>query len=391
MEREKDQSSPPARGTTHEKPSAPDWIIGNIAEASKNAQQVFFVLVSLLVYCAISVTGTADRQVVLNSTVQLPVLNSTVSLEAFFLLAPIFALLVFVYLQLYLQRLKGLIRQLRADYAQVEPRRLYPWVLTIAEDPEPGAIGKLQGIVTDLSLWWLLPLVLLLFAVWSVRKHSLWLSYCVGTYPVGALLIVLFFWVRYERRDRQTTLRRGMWVLAAVTVLADLMILLYLIPVANYGQLEFPARGQVESRGLHSRWERWLRSWTCVDLSYQVLITEQKNEYDTYWVNLEGAHLEGANLDHAILKLANLRSAHLQGANLYDATLRTAMLEGADFKDVNMVGADLSYAKLAGAVNLNSQELCSARTAYKAKLDTDLEQKAKSSCPNVFSEASQNW
>lgn len=391
MEREKHHSGAPTRGAAQEKPSAPDWIIGNIAEASKNAQQVFFVLVSLLIYCAISVTGTADRQVVLNSTVQLPVLNSTVSLEAFFLLAPVFALLVFVYLQLYLQRLKGLVHQLRADYAPVEPRRLYPWVLTIAEDPEPGSIGKLQGIVTDVSLWWLLPLVLLLFAVWSVRKHTLWLSYWVGSYPIGALLIVLFFWMKYERRDRQRTLRPGMWTLAAVTVLADLAILLYLIPVANYGQLKFPSRGQAESGGLHSRWDRMLRSWTCVNLSYQVLITEQKNEYDTYWVNLEGAHLEGANLDHVILKLANLRSAHLAGANLYDATLRTAMLESADFKDANMAGADLSFAKLVGAKNLNAQELCSARTVYKAKLDADLEQKAKISCPYVFGEESQNW
>jgi hypothetical protein len=391
MARDRHQPDGPTDGAIHEKPSAPDWIIANIAEASKNAQQVFFVLLSLLVYCAISVTGTADRQVVLNSTVQLPVLNSTVSLETFFLLAPIFSLLVFVYLQLYLQRIKGLIHQLRAVYRPVEPRRLYPWALTIAEDPEPGSIGKLQGAITDLSLWWLLPLVLLVFAVWSVRKHSLWLSYCVGSYPIAALPIVLFFWTRYERREGQRSLRRGMWMLAVVTLLADLAILLYLIPVANYGQLRFPARDQVVSGGLHSRWARLLRSWTCVDLSYQVLITEQKNEYDTYWVNLEGAHLEGANLDHAILKLANLRSAHLEGSNLFDTTLRTAMLEGADFKEVNMVGADLSYAKLVGAINLNAHELCSARTLYKAKLDAGLEQQVKTECPYVFSEDSQNW
>jgi hypothetical protein len=82
--------------------------------------------------------------------VQLPVLNSTVSVEALFLLAPIFALLVFVYLQLYLQRLKGLIHQLRAVYAQVEPRQLYPWVLTIA-DASGGQAGNRSsmGILRD--------------------------------------------------------------------------------------------------------------------------------------------------------------------------------------------------------------------------------------------------
>jgi hypothetical protein len=380
-----------SHGDAHEKPPAPDWILANIAEASKNAQQVFFILVSLLVYCAISVTGTADRQVVLNSTVQLPILNSTVSLEAFFLLAPIFGLLVFVYLQLYLQRLKGLIQQLKQEYSAVEPRRLYPWVLTIAEDPEPGSIGILQGVMVDVSLWWLLPFVLLLFAVWSVRKHSLWLSYSVGSYSVVALLVVLFFWVKYERRNGIHSFRRGMWVLAAVIVFSDLAIMFYLIPVANFGQLKFPAHGQVGAQGLHSRWQGIVRSWTCVNLSYQVLITEQKNEYDTYWVNLEGAHLEGANLDHTILKLANLRDAHLQGSNLFDATLRTAMLEGADFKYAAMDGADFSYARLMGAKNVDPRELCKARTVYKAKLDVDLEQKLKASCPSVLTEESQNW
>src|SRR5260370_22248947 len=105
--------------------AAPDWIIANIAEASKNAQQVFLVLVALLIYCAITITSTSDRQIVLNSTVQLPLLSCNVSLAGFFILAPALSVLVFAYLQLYLQRLKGLIHQLLTEYLPIEPRRLY--------------------------------------------------------------------------------------------------------------------------------------------------------------------------------------------------------------------------------------------------------------------------
>jgi hypothetical protein len=280
---------------------------------------------------------------------------------------------------------------LKRDYSPIESRRLYPWVLTIAEDPEPGSIGVLQGIITDLSLWWLLPLVLLLFAVWSVRKHSLWLSYCVGSYPILALLIVLFFWVKYESQDGTRRVRRGMWALALVTIICDLAVMAYLIPVANFGQLTYRGQTQKRTEGLSSEWQAFIRSWTCVDLGYQILVTEQKNEYDTYWVNLEGAHLEGANLDHTILKLANLRNAHLQGSNLLDTTLRTAMLEGADFENSAMDGADLSYAKLAGAKNLEARGLCKVRTLYNAKLDADLEKATRAACPNIFSAESQNW
>jgi hypothetical protein len=384
-------TGPRPKVETRARTDAPEWLISNIAEASKNAQQVFFALVSLLVYSAVSIIGTSDRQVILNSTIQLPILNTSVSLNAFFILAPLFSLLVFVYLQLYLQRLKGLIRQLRNQYAKPEPRRLYPWALTIADDPEPGSVGTLQKIITAASLWWLLPNVLLLFAVWSVRKHSPWLSYLVCAYPLIALVAVIYFWSKYREPHATRSGLRGIYGLTIATLLIDLAIAAYIIPVANFGRFATWEVSQASSTGLRARWNELMRELTCADLSYQILVTEEKKEYDTYWVNLESAHLEGANLDHAILKLANLRSSHFEGANLKSTTLRTAMLEGADFQNANMDGTDLSYAKLVGANNLLISQVCRARTLYKASVDPGLESAIKAQCPQILTEASQNW
>lgn len=212
----------------------------------------------------------------------------------------------------------------------------------------------------------------------------------MSAYPLIALTFVLFFWIKYNRRQKQYKITRSMLALTLITLSLDVAIMTYFIPVANFGKLKF-IDPVTHSHSIFSSWQRIVRSWTCVDLSYQVLITEQKNEYDTYWANLEGAHLEGANLDHTILKLANLRNAHLQGSNLFDATLRTAMLENADFADVAMNGADLSYAKLLGAKHLDVHDLCKARTLYKARLDAGLASNVKASCPSLFSEESQNW
>jgi hypothetical protein len=370
------------------RPAAPEWIISNIAEASKNAQQVFFILLSLLVYSAISVTSTSDRQVVLNSTVHLPVLNTSVSLEVFFLLAPIFSLLVFIYLQLYLQRLKGLIHQLKHSYARLEPRRLYPWALIIAEDPEPGSIGLIQRVATDVSLWWLLPIVFVLFAIWSVRKHSPWLSFWVCAYPLLGLAVTLFFWRKYAEHSTRTS-RSARRALIAITIAADLFIAAYLVPAANLGW--FLSNGSNQDSQRAPFWTSLMHRLTCVDLSYQVLVTEQKKEYDTYWVNLEGAHLEGGNLNHTILKLANLRNAHLEGSNLQSATLRTATLEGANLQNAFMEGADLSYAKLDGIRGVTVTQICRARTLFNAKMESALEKAIRGQCPRVFSEESQDW
>ena len=82
------------------------------------------------------------------------------------------------------------------------------------------------------------------------------------------------------------------------------------------------------------------------------------------------AHLQGANLRSADLRVANLRSAdlrvanlpgadlrgaifqgaNLQGANLRGANLRGADLQGADLRGANLRGADLPGANLQGAI-----------------------------------------
>jgi hypothetical protein len=366
-----------------EKSPAPDWIIDNITEVSKNAQHVFFIFIALLAYCAISITGTADRQVILNSTVQLPLLDSSVSLDGFFLLAPVLAILTFTYLQLYLQRLYGLIDQLKQNYKALESRRLYPSFLNISEEPEPGFVGILQRSIAQLFLWWLLPLVLLMFSFWYTKKHEPTLSYIVGSYPLIGLLVVIYFWRQRERKADLLTDRIPIKILLVVIIVCDLFLLFYLIPRANSGVL------YAVDKSNRSRWTNFLSSWSSVDLSYQVLISEQKKEYDTYWVNLENAHLEGANLTHTILKQANLQKAHLQSSNLTNATLRGAQLEGANFLGAAMPGADLSYAKLSGAHNIDLKELCTVKTLFKAKLDATLAQQVQEACSYLLTEQSQ--
>ncbi len=365
--------------------SVPEWIVANIAEASKGAQQVFFIFLSLLSYCAITVLATADHQIVLNSTVQLPLLNSPVSLEAFFLLAPSVSLLVYAYLQLYLQRLKGLVQELKA-YGPIPARRLYPWALTISEDPEPGSVGVLQKAITSLCLWWLLPFVLLLFAFSSLKKHSPALSYAVSAYPLLGLIAVVYFWRKFAANPHKAGLSVSVWSLAGIVLGISVFLIGFVIPSVRMGGAN---RNHNEGRAV-GYWNGALRKWTCVDLSYQVLVTEQKKEYDTLWVDLENAHLECANLDHTILKLANLKGAHLQGANLRGTTLRGALLENADFAGANLSGVDMSYSKFHSVKNLTKEGLCEAKTLFKAEMDGDVEAAIRSACPEILSERSQD-
>jgi hypothetical protein len=73
-------------------------------------------------------------------------------------------------------------------------------------------------------------------------------------------------------------------------------------------------------------------------------------------IQLNEAHLPGANLREANLLGADLRGANLNSADLWGANLPGADLWGADLTEVDLTGANLTEADLSGA-NLNSADL----------------------------------
>ncbi len=397
---------------SEEKPKAPSWLIDNITEASKNARQIYFLFIGFLSYCALTIVSTSDRQIILNEEASLPIIKLDVSLNGFFILSPVISLLVFTYLQLYLQRLKGLITDLRTNYASVNKRRLYPWMINIAEAPESGIVGKLQRVFVSFTLWWSLPLVLVLDSYWYVKKHDPVLSYVIGVMPILAISIVYYFWSPYEcvhnkHEDNKSNFLRyiskniSKIALTFLVMLYSVILLCNVVPKANKG------------KGIN------------VDLSNQKLIEKLIDDYEgLHWVDLSKAHLEGANLNASVLKRADLRFAKLQRADLKKAILEGARLEAANLRDANLDEANLVGASLVGAclegaslkfsllngsnflhaelkgadledANLNGarlektkdltiDQLYNVATLYKAALDPELMEQVKEKYPHLL-------
>lgn len=72
--------------------------------------------------------------------------------------------------------------------------------------------------------------------------------------------------------------------------------------------------------------------------------------------NLRGARLGGGDLREAHLEHANLQEAHLEGVDLEEACLENANLIGANLKDADLKRADLKLTKLQNA-NLKNAKL----------------------------------
>ena len=117
--------------------------------------------------------------------------------------------------------------------------------------------------------------------------------------------------------------------------------------------------------------------------------------------NLQGAdlrecYLDGAQLEHADfrgaylwsakLPEANLKGAQLGNAILIDAYLRGADLRWAQFPATVLNGADLSGtnldgADLRGALGLNANQVCSARSRVGVLLDDAIQTQVQAQCP----------
>ena len=383
---------------------APKWLLDNIADASKNTAKIYLLYMGFLAYSALTVVSTTDKQLILNNaTAHLPFINVDVSLIGFFITAPVLAIIIFIYFQLYLIRVRRLICDLRLNYDKIEARRIYPWLLNFPEDQEDGILGIVQWLFVRLSIW-SLPGVLFLFSLWILKKHKETLSYGLSLLPFLGIIVVILFWrehekisARYKNKPGKSywciITRKGFYGLATIILIYTIFLIQILIPATLEG--------------------KYFR----VNLSNQLLVTKPETDYkDLYWADLSEAHLEGAILESTILKRADLRGSHLQGAdisrgnlegadlgplyennkiinitNLEGATLKNANLENADLGSANLENAflytaNLKGANLKGTQNLMVEQLCSAKTLYQTKMDIELLSQVETTCPKLLDE-----
>jgi hypothetical protein len=397
------------------KGEAPSWLFDNIAELSKHTRTLHTIYIGFLVYCVLSTFSTSDKKILLNEEAHLPIINADVRLSAFVIIAPVAAIIIFVYFQFHFQMLKEMIDELRTTYKPMHKMRLSPWFMFMDELSGLGILGQLNRIFAQLTLWLLLLLVLLLFISLTLRTHNFslslseWFLSCIGS------LTVFLFWFRYDtKQDTRQPNERVRFAVFDVVVLSEylkphrgksfigLLVLLIhlalLILILNINRLH--------------------PSFLNLNLSEQSLVSDHKGDSRIYWVYLRQAELSGAKLEfsdltradlvganlqnasagdavftsanlsevnfsRAVLTQADLQSAVLYKADMSGANLNCADLSKADFKKANLSGAYLMEADLRQARNLTIEQLSGVVTLYHTNLDKDLAEQIDKTYPNL--------
>ncbi|MCH8034340.1 MAG: pentapeptide repeat-containing protein [Bacteroidetes bacterium] len=394
----------------------------NQNDSKKKSARIFLIYFSTLIYILITTASITDIQLILDDPVTLPIFNVDVSTTIFFLLSPTILLLLFVFYNLHYLHLK-----------EISPKvgNYINWpVFEFSRFNSPkglnGFLNFLQISLSNMVIWGLLPLTLLVISFRYLESHNEWIMWYHWSVSFLGICTAFSFWKRNYKFDKITL------IISLLSILI-ISVSIYLIPILRYSKTfgvflrdeilpNFPKDlklfvlliifplvisifvATIQNHFLKKKWQNLLllNIWMSliiitfffihyirhfplgegrnVNLSYQIISQNPDNPYEgVYSVNLRGKNLEGANIISSVLVNADLREANLQYSALYrstldssnmtDAKLKCSDLHEASFKNTIMNGVDFRYANLIGVKHLTLKQLLITKTLYKAKLD----------------------
>jgi pentapeptide repeat protein len=393
-------------------PTLSDDVKGFLDEAnatSEPARVAWLAFLFLLTYVIVTLASVSHKDLLLNSPVRLPIINTDIPLVGFFQYAP--AMLLLVYLSLLVQhvivarkyrRFTDAILPLERETGSENParERVHAYAFSqILAGPRPHRITKLMMQLIVYVTFALLPIATLLyFQIKFLPYHEVWITYWHRFAVIlgFAMLILLTPIMQHAPPKRKWDLRLGppaeAWEVSARQVV---MILLLLPVVLGFSwliatvpdewidrRLGFvaPASAAIgpsgEAKLLNPIVRRLIYDrlpddgskgwWRRFFLSYRVLIVEDTDLGVAAPANLvlrernfRFALLNRSDLHRADLTWADLRAAQmwrtvvrgkLNDTQAQGAVLKEAELQGAQLASASLQGADLSSAELQGAV-----------------------------------------
>ena len=395
-----------------------------IAKATSNAQKLFIAVLGGCVYSWLTIATTKDAALLTNSVSSpLPVIATPLPIVGFYYVAPVLLLALYFYFHLNMQRLWEALADLPAVFPDGRPldKRADPWLLNVLvrahfvrlrSDKPP--LSWLQKWISIILGWWLVPVTLLAFWSYFLRRHD-WVGTGLHVVLFTASLAGACIFYRLARgtlrgEPRKPFIWRHPWRdlrtykgIAAVLGVCAFGVIFYLISasaiqgIPRYfyaGEVLWtsegskgpdPTVGAYSLRRLLPRTLEYIGASPFADLRRQDISTKPPNwtgDAKEYAL-VKGAHLREANMQYADasraflvnadMSAARLSNADLSYANLANADLSYANLTNADLSCANLTNADLSHTNLSGAnlveAHLNGVDLRNAKGLSKSQLN----------------------
>jgi len=405
-----------------------------VGDISESARKLFLAMLVACLYSWLTIATTTDVNLITNrASSPLPIIQTSIPIVGFYVVAPLLLLCVYFYFHFYLQKLWEELGSLPAVFP--DGRRLHersdPWLLN---DLVRSHVARLrsdrpfmsyfQQAISILLAWWLVPITLFFFWGRYLPRHDFYwtslqvvllaMSITAGVflYRLAAATLrgdkrLAFSWWMRRLKDFRTYSGIGTFlVTGAVLMVVSIgairgvppgrspwwtnqpagcwgwvpraMAVVHYSPFANLRDADLslkPPNGTGKNEG-----ELDLVKGTDLfgaDLRYadaSVAFLAKANLIDA---RLEGASLQFGDLRQAALFGAHLTGADLTGARLDKADLAVAQMTGsglirASLTAADLTGADLTFAELTFTKGLTADQLKTAKNWDKAYYDDDL-------------------
>lgn len=333
----------------------------HIENAAGHPRGVFTALVGFCLFSVLTaITASPIALITKQGTVRLPLIDSEVTVVAFFFVAPIVSLGLLGYLAVHFAQLRRLVQRLpyRLPDGVLAVEKLSPWsqaaISCVSATARDGALAaRSQQSVESLGLLirWVVPTTAT-FMGWSLIRCrnavDLWLHYAL---VVAIWLATALLWFRQGRRRTRASWVGGAMVCAAIVLIAGIIR-----SVTRRTPDDAPADAP-RATGLTALVSRFLPTETLLplrirggDLSNSVIQDTNLAGSDFSRANLSGAALREVDLQRALLYHANLKGVGGYCLNLHAARLVKADLSESFFQCVSLRGAQLNSADLSSAI-----------------------------------------
>jgi uncharacterized protein YjbI with pentapeptide repeats len=385
----------------------------NVNNISESARKLFLAVLAACLYSWLTIATTTDLNLITNrASSPLPIIQTSIPIVGFYVVAPLLLLCVYFYFHFYLQKLWEELGSLPAILPDGRPlhAKIDPWLmndLVRAHLPKLNVnrpfLSYLQLWISVLLAWWIVPITMFLFWGRYLPRHER-----TGTTFHVALLTISLTAALCLYRLAAATLRgverkrfrwwgmltsRGGYHTAAFAVGAAMLFGMVSwgaimgvpsdMPIVGVPLLHRSGRGGARGR---LTWVPRLMAlvsyspfanltgaevsqkkptWSKNDKDLESVTRAQLTQANLRYAEADRAFLAGADLSEADLSGALLDDADLRGANLYNANLSDALLLGADLRGARLYNANLSGALLEGA-NLTYTDFRRARNLSRA-------------------------
>ncbi len=340
-----------------ETPVNPYSLLEAVNRSSDQAHTGWLIFLAIMTYLMVAVAGVTHEAILLETPVQLPILQVNIQLKQFFQFAPVVLVLFHlgILAQLVLLAKKTLefdhaIRLLETTSKRTHPLRLelhnFFFVQAIAGPHRSFIMSGFLHIMLWLTIV-ILPVVLLLYMQVSFLPYHnetiTWINRIALVFDITMLLLIGVFLMRAE-----TSFPRAFW---RITVAHPLVSFVTALVLALVAYLSFFA-ATVPGKSLDRYSREFMAMWG-VDLGspthqsgFALPFVAQRSDGTLFGVFSRNLNVTDADLVHDNDIRTGEKTISLRGRDLRYAKLDRTDLRGADLTDANLNGASLAGADL---------------------------------------------